>query len=174
MRRHEKDSHADERDFHADEEESSGEEMEDEGEESIAVEEEESDDAKDSRIWGSICQSVWKELEIPEDITADELLKDKEFLKQASKGIREKIVYWVDTVNFLENDSETYAKIQKTVNRLMKNDEYDEIEATKQAFKQRKHLMKDIMKKNRDILEEVLNEMEEEDETQTDVEEGQE
>ena len=141
-----------------------------EKDENSSEEEEEDDGDKDkgekdndSIIWGFLCRNAWEDMEIPEGQTSDELLEDKEFVKETNNEMRKKLTKWVQVVNFLQNHSETYAKIQKTIDRLMKNDEYDDNEATEKAFSDRKILINSIMKKNKHILEDVIQSEDDED-----------
>jgi len=164
-KRHEKDCPSNEDEDTSAEEESENEEMKEEitdveksseEVENSSEEEDESDEGKESRVWGFLCRNAWDGMEIPQGKSSDELLKDKEFVKETNDEIRKSISNWTEVVNFLQTESETYAKLQKTIDRLREDDEYSEKEATEKAFKERKILIKGVMKKNNHILEEVI------------------
>ena len=81
--------------------------------------------------------------------------------KEGYKWVLEKFRSWVNYViaagNYLENDSEIYRKIMKSKDLLIKNEDYDEDEADKEAWRKRRALVKEFIEENHDFIAEIEN-----------------
>ena len=114
-----------------------------------------SEDDDEDDYWHDVFQETIKDLNL--DITdypsVEEALNDDVFVKAVSAALRDKIQFINKASNFFKKD-EIFRKISKTQKRLMKKEDYDEDEALKAAWKNRKVLIKGIIK---EILEEDMN-----------------
>ncbi len=112
----------------------------------------------EDEVWETILHNVYADMTFPEDMTYQAILKDKGYMNEIIKEIRQKISGWEIIVPFLHNDSEVYGKLMKTRERLMETEDYTDEEATKKAFKDRKGLFKQVVKDNAHVLAEALKE----------------
>ncbi len=117
---------------------------------------EEEEDTEDT-IWREILERVYAKMDFADDQTADEVLTTKKYRKEVLLALRGETEAIARLGNFLQNESDVYEKLRKTKDKLMDEEEYEEEEATLAAWKNRKHLLMEILEEHKDVLAEHLN-----------------
>ena len=161
-----------------DEESGSSDEMESEEVDSDYEQEAEQEEAdlddgdQEAQAWRSMLEYVYndKRVEIPEDITATEVVNDEACLKAIMNHMAVRIGDWQGILHVLNEESETYRKLKKTQAKLIKTEDYSEDEAIQKSFKDRKGLIIDVIQENVGVLKDARDEDGTDDEDDTVIE----
>ncbi|MCP4063442.1 MAG: hypothetical protein GY740_09310, partial [Gammaproteobacteria bacterium] len=129
----------------------------DEEEEQEEAEEEEEQQGTEGAIWQEILERVYEKMDFAGNQTADEVLATKKYRKEVISALREETEAIARLGNFLQNESDVYEKLRKTKDKLMAEEDYEEEEATLAAWKNRKHLLTEILEEHKDVLAEHLD-----------------
>lgn len=113
---------------------------------------------EENRIWEQVLKAAYSELDLG-DSTSSDFFQSKGSLKAITSAMANKITEWQHAVTFLSDHSDTYQKLEKTKQRLMKTEDYSDEEATVKAFKDRRSLLKDIIIENKHVLKNLLGEV---------------
>ncbi len=144
---------------------SSGEETEDETEEEKETEEEEEDGA--DRAWKFVVCEAAKDLKIfglSNGTTAVQVLQSEELVQLLIKQMGAKILKWRMALEKLENECTVFAKLTKTKDRLVEQEDYDEDEATEKTFEERAGLLKEIVDTQEEFIQELFDKIDEKEE----------
>ncbi|MCP4118616.1 MAG: hypothetical protein GY737_25135 [Desulfobacteraceae bacterium] len=115
------------------------------------------EDGDESSIWAELLERVYESMSFPEQgATADDVLSSKRYHKQILSELRDETEKIVRLGEFLQNQSEVYEKLRKTKDKLIDEEDYEMDEAIIAAWKNRKHLLSDILEEHKDVLQEHL------------------
>ncbi len=69
----------------------------------------------------------------------------------------------------LENECTVFAKLTKTKDRLMEQEDYDEQEATEKTFEERGSLLKEIVNTHTETIQEIIDKIDEKENDEVDT-----
>ncbi len=111
-------------------------------------------DEDEYHLWERLIREACANCEDIQITSADQML-EMPYLEQFLEKLRSVIEDYIGMATWILEDSEVYNKLNSTIFKLY-NEGYSEKEAISAAWEQRKHLLKRLINKYTDVIEEKL------------------